>query len=56
MKSMGRKRYDDEFKKSSGVIESEREELKRLRKENAVQRTEREALEEATAFFAKIAP
>ena len=88
---MGRKRYDEEFKreavrmvleggvsasqvardlgvsetglskwlsasrdaKSSGVTESEREELKRLRKENAVLRTERDILKKAATYFAR---
>lgn len=39
--------------KREGVTTDEREELRRLRKENKVLREEREVLRKATAFFAR---
>ena len=38
------------------ISESEREELKRLRKENAQLRVERDILKKATAYFARTTP
>lgn len=38
------------------LVESERDELKRLRKENIQLRLERDILKKATAFFAKNTP
>ena len=38
---------------SNGISESEREELKRLRKENHTLRMERDLLKKATALFSK---
>ena len=52
-------KWVSEFKRNSAgvsvtaVTESEKEELKRLRKENNVLRMERDILKKATAFFAK---
>ena len=40
-------------KESNPLSENEREELKRLRKENAQLRMERDILKKATAYFAK---
>lgn len=37
----------------SGLTTSEREEIRRLRRENRILREEREILERATAFFAR---
>jgi transposase len=49
-----RKQADlDEGRRSDGVSCGEREELRRLRKENARLREEREILKKAAAFFAK---
>lgn len=41
---------------SGQLSESEREELKRLRKENRTLRMERDILKKATAYFAKTTP
>ncbi|MCI0461963.1 MAG: transposase [Gemmataceae bacterium] len=41
---------------NESLMESEREELKRLRRENQQLRLERDILKKATAYFAKIAP
>lgn len=49
-------KWVSEFKKNSagaGISETDKEELKRLRKENHVLRMERDILKKATAFFAK---
>ena len=40
-------------KQPDGISESEKSELKRLRRENSVLRMERDILKKATAFFSK---
>ena len=43
----------DEGKRADGLSSDEREELRRLRRENQTLRMEREILKKAAAFFAK---
>ena len=45
--------YKSQNSQNPSLIESEREELKRLRKEVHILRMERDLLKKATAFFAK---
>ena len=45
--------YKSRNSQNTSLIESEREELKRLRKEVHILRMERDLLKKATAFFAK---
>ena len=47
-----RKKYGRAAEESSGLSESEQDELSRLRKENQRLRMERDILKKATAFFA----
>jgi transposase len=47
------KQYEVDVGKRHGLSTDEREELRRLRRENRLLREEREILAKATAFFAK---
>jgi transposase len=47
------KQQDIDTGKRSGITTDEREELRRLRRENKILKEEREVLRKATAFFAR---